>query len=89
MKELVALVDAGLFWGVVIGIGIGVAITWRLARIFERFRDAVWQAKSHFQKWLEFSRFASEHITLLVGAGMVTLLVSSAVGFLVYLRVTG
>lgn len=89
MKELIASVDAGLFWGVVVGFVLGVVTSWRFARIFERFRDAVWQTKSHFRKALEFYRFASEHLTLLVSAGVLGVVVSAGVGFLVYLRVTG
>jgi hypothetical protein len=89
VKDLVATVDAGLFWGLVAGFLLGVVATWRLARVFERFRDAVWQAKSHFQKWLDFTRYASEHMTLLVSTGAIAAAFTGAVGFLVYLRVTG
>jgi hypothetical protein len=88
VRDFVASIDAGLFWGLTVGFVVGVLSAWRFARVYERFREAVWQTKNHFKKGLEFYRFANEHLALLMGAGVVVALVTAGVVVLVFLRVT-
>jgi hypothetical protein len=89
MGELISRVDAGLFWGLIIGFGLGMWSTWRFARLFERVRDAVKHAKHHYSRAVEFALWAKSNVVAMVFSGVAFITVMGAVGFLVYLRVTG
>lgn len=88
MADLLARVDNGLFWGLVIGFFAGGLAAWRFARLLERFRDAVRHAVHHWQRATEFVRFARDNVGGMLIAGVSLLAGVAGIGLLVYLRVT-
>lgn len=88
MRDLINRIPADVFWSLVIGWLAGGATVWRFARHVERFRDAMRNARHHWERAIDFYRYARNNVFGLIAASIIVLAVIGAIGTLAYVRAT-
>ena len=89
MEQLLDRVPSTLFWGLAVGWVLGVWTAWHFARYVERLRDAINHARHHFERAKDFVGYARNNVVGFVASGATFSLILGAVGWLVWLRVSG
>jgi hypothetical protein len=89
VRDLINRIPTDIFWALVAGWFLGGATVWRFARYLERFRDALRHARHHWERSMDFYRFATSNIAGMIAASVVVLCVLGFIGTLAYVRATG
>ncbi len=89
MRDLINAIPADVFWTAVIFWLLGGVTVWRFARYLESFRDAVRHAKHHWERAIDFYRYARNHVMGLLMTGALVTGVLAVIGTLAFLRATG
>lgn len=89
MSELLDKIPMSYFWTGLVCFVLGMMATWRVARYVERMHDAVRHAKHHYERALDFVRYARNNIAGLALTVVVFAATLGVVGWLVVARVTG
>lgn len=88
MRDLINRIPTDVFWTAVVFWFLGAATVWRFARYLERIHDAVKHARHHWERAVDFTRFARNNVVGMAMASITVVCVLITIGSLAWIRAT-